>query len=142
MSVISKFLDKIKVEPGDVLYLGNKFDVVETRYVSLDRRSKTPNIVYEVPDNANEELLTYLESLVKERVLSHKEIKQQKLFEESYPQELKTFTSKPVEKMTMTELRYTAQKLGIGIEGINEREVIRKAILSSLEKKPIRSRKK
>lgn len=140
MSLLSKFENPTVVKPGDVLYLGNKFDAVSTKFVDLDRISQRPTTSMTVPKDASPEMIEHLQGLVDNRSLSLIKIEMSNLRKKPV-EELKTFSTKQVEDMTFSELRFTADKLKVSYDMSESRDSLKNKIneqLSSADKRPRR----
>ena len=131
MSLISKFENPVVVKPGDTVYLGNKFDAIRTKFINLDRTSNRPNIKYDIPKDASEELLEHIQQMIDSRTLSISEPEMSNLRKPAID-EFKSFSTKQVDDMTFSELRYAAEKLKISFDKSDSRDVLKEKINEKL----------
>jgi len=141
MSLISKFENPVVVKPGDTLYLGNKYDAVSTKFVDLNRISMTPNQSMTVPKDAPADMIEHLQNLVDNRSLSTKEPHMSNLRKKPIA-DIKSFSTKQVEDMTFSELRFTADKLKIEYTKEDSRDYLREKINEQLKSPDKRLKRK
>ena len=130
MSLLSKVENPIIVKPGDVLFLGKKYDVVNTKYVSLDRTSQRPVVSMQVPKDAPEDMMEHLQDLFNDRVLTKEEPEMSNLRKEPV-KEFKSFSTRQIEEMSFSELRFAADKLNVGYSKEDSRATLREKLYAA-----------
>jgi murein DD-endopeptidase MepM/ murein hydrolase activator NlpD len=116
---ISLIKEAETIKPGMKLYLGNRYDIVSNKPLNmfLDRTGSNKTLEFTVPKDATQEQLNIIKNMIIDRTLSTVKIDGEIRFNKAQVvEEAKSFSYKQIDDMTLSELRYLAQKMGIQTE--------------------------
>lgn len=135
---IDKIKDAENLRPGQKLYLGNRYDIVDNVLLglNLDRTTKRKVVEYVVPKNPTEEQTLKIKEFLINRTLSFTPNGEEggRFAKKEVVKEAKVFSYKTLTNMTMSELKYLASKLGIETDRTTKRVELRERLEKLLDK--------